>query len=287
MNFGMFLAVGKPGKKPAFPSRELMANERGRDNQFAALIWSDDARGSLLDPTALGLSRIVDFYCLFDVGCVSGCTLFLRQLHFTVLFAGDFWRVAAQLVWYQAIMVAELASIFTSVVGALGPRRLSAHLLLLSRCLLQVVLGRSAGMHRGGTSKDLSGRTFLPPDYAKRTPLFSLSRVHLSRHPHDRCLEGTLVCRCYQREKFIWYRHRYDCARHQCCPARWLYLWLSFPAAFGRGISRSVFKITKLLPRLRMRELFQSPSHALGMAQFVLGRLRGSLRPILLDGCLA
>jgi len=173
------------------------------------------------------------------------------------------------------------------VVGALGPRRLSAHLLLLSRCLLQVVLGRSAGMHRGGTSKDLSGRTFLPPDYAKRTPLFSLSRVHLSRHPHDRCLEGTLVCRCYQREKFIWYRHRNDCARHQCCSARWLYLWLSFSAAFGRGISRSVFKITKLLPRLRMRELFQSPPHALGMAQFVLGRLRGSLRPILLDGCLA
>src|SRR5437870_13721508 len=84
MNFGMFLAVGKPGKKPAFPSRELMANERGRDNHFAALIWSDDARGSLVDPTALGLSRIVDFYCLFDVGCVSGCTLFLRQLHFTV-----------------------------------------------------------------------------------------------------------------------------------------------------------------------------------------------------------
>src|SRR5437773_2512488 len=39
MNFGMFLAVGKPGKKPAFPSRELMANERGRDNHSAALTW--------------------------------------------------------------------------------------------------------------------------------------------------------------------------------------------------------------------------------------------------------
>src|SRR5205814_1417790 len=168
MNFGMSLAVGKPGKKPAFPSRELMANERGRDNHFAALIWSDDAGGSF-------------------------------------------------------------------------------------------------SMHRGLTPKDISRRAFVSSHHAKCTPLFSLSRVHLSRHPHNRCLEGALVCRCDQRGKFIWYRHRYDCARHQCCPARWLYLWLSFPAAFGRGISRSVFKITKLLPRLRMRELFQSPSHALGM----------------------
>ena len=264
-----------------------MANERGRDNHFAALIWSDDARGSLVDPTALGLSRIVDFYCLFDVGCVSRCALFCRQLHFAVLFAGDFWRFTAQLVWCQAGMVAELAYVFASVVGALGARRLSAHLLLLSRRLLQSVLGRSASMHRGRTPKDISRRAFVSSHHAKRTPLFSLSRVHLSRHPHNRCLEGALVCRCDQREKFIWYRHRYDCARHQCCPARWLYLWLSFPAAFGRGISRSVFKITKLLPRLRMRELFQSPSHALGMAQFVLGRLRGSLRAILLDGRLA
>src|SRR5437762_12539869 len=186
MNFGMFLAVGKPGKKPAFPSRELMANERGRDNQFAALIWSDDARGSLLDPTALGLSRIVDFYCLFDVGCVSGCTLFLRQLHFTVLFAGDFWRVAAQLVWYQAIMVAELASIFTSVVGALGPRRLSAHLLLLSRRLLQSVLGRSASMHRGRTPEGISRRGCGPCHHANCTRLFCLSGGQLSRPPHTR-----------------------------------------------------------------------------------------------------
>src|SRR5207247_9469426 len=103
ITFGMFLSVGKHGKKPAFPSRELTDNECGRDHDSAALIWSDDARRCLVDPTVLGLPRIVGLCCLFDVGCVSGCTLFLRQLHFTVLFAGDFWRVAAQLVWYQAI----------------------------------------------------------------------------------------------------------------------------------------------------------------------------------------
>src|SRR6059058_6512251 len=105
-------------------------------------------------------------------------------------------------------MVAELACVFTSAIGALGPRRLSAHLLLLSRCLLQVVLGRSASMHRGGTPKDISRRAFVSSHHAKRTPLFSLSRVHLSRHPHDRCLEGTLVCRCDQREKFSRWSHR-------------------------------------------------------------------------------
>src|SRR6266480_5037050 len=114
-------------------------------------------------------------------------------------------------------MVAELAYIFTSVVGALGARRLSAHLLLLSRRLLQVVLGRSASMHRGRTPKDISRRAFVSPHHAKRTPVFSLSRISFPDHSNDRCLEGALVCRCDQREKFIWYRHWNDCARHQCC----------------------------------------------------------------------
>jgi len=42
-----------------------------------------------------------------------------------------------------------------------------------------------------------------------------------------------------------------------------------------------------LLSRLRMRELLQSPAHALGVAQLVLGRLRRSLCAALLDGHLA
>src|SRR6266699_6158205 len=142
-------------------------------------------------------------------------------------------------------------------------------------------------MHRRGTSKDLSGRTFLPAGYAKRSPLFSLSRVSLPDHPHDRCLEGALVCRSTERRKFVRDRRWYDRSGNQCRPAGRLYFWLPLIATFGWRLSRSIFQIARLLSRLRMRELLQSPAHALGLAQLVLGRLRRSLCTALLDGHLA
>jgi hypothetical protein len=96
-----------------------------------------------------------------------------------------------------------------------------------------------------------------------------------------------LVCQSGKRHEFNWDRRWYNCSRNQCYSAERLYVWLSFTATFGGRLSRSIFKIAKLLPRLRVCELLQSPSHALGMAQFVLGRLFRSVRSPLLDGCVA
>src|SRR6266496_1179987 len=142
-------------------------------------------------------------------------------------------------------------------------------------------------MHRGRTPKNVSGREFVSPHHAKRSPLFSLSRVTLPDYPHDRRLESALVCRSTKRTKFVWDRSWYDRSGNQCRPAGRLYFWLPLIATFGWRLSRSIFQIARLLSRLRMRELLQSPAHALGLAQLVLGRLRRSLCTALLDGHLA
>ena len=76
-------------------------------------------------------------------------------------------------------------------------------------------------------------------------------------------------------------------ARDQRCSARRLYFWLSFAAASGWRIFRSIFESACVLSRLHMRGLFESPSHALGVAQSVLGGLCRSLRAPVCDGCLA
>src|SRR4029450_10039636 len=99
MSFGMFLVVGKRGKKRASLLKEGTDNECGRGHNSAALIWSNNARRCLVDPTVLGLPRIVGLCCLFDVGCVSGWALFFRQLHLAILLARAFRRLAPQLVW--------------------------------------------------------------------------------------------------------------------------------------------------------------------------------------------
>ncbi len=50
-------------------------------------------------------------------------------------------------------------------------------------------------------------------------------------------------------------------------------IWMPFVAASDRRISRSNCKVASLLSRLRLCELSESPAHALGVAESVLGRL--------------
>src|SRR5437667_2258742 len=132
MNSGTFRAVGKRGRKQSFPLQEPTANERVNHRGIAtALLRRNDARRSLVDATAAGLSRIVELHRLFDLGRISGNTLLFRQLHLAVLFPGNFWRFATQLVWAETELVAELASVFAGAANSLGAGRISAHLLLL------------------------------------------------------------------------------------------------------------------------------------------------------------
>src|SRR5258707_3496483 len=128
------MSILPPKRKPF-----LYAKRRNCNDQ--AGIWPNHARRRLVDPPAARFCRTVDFHRLLHVGGVSGERLFLRQLHLAVLFAGTVWQFAAQLVWAKTGLVAAVASIFAGAFYSLGTGWLPAHLLLLSRCLLQGGLG--------------------------------------------------------------------------------------------------------------------------------------------------
>ena len=87
--------------------------------------------------------------------------------------------------------------------------------------------------------------------------------------------------------EWIWNWRWNNRSRNQRLFARWLHIWLSLPAPSDRRFSRSSGRIAAGFPRLRLRHLFESPPHALGVDEFVLGRIYRSLRAALLDGHLA
>src|SRR6266496_631894 len=131
MSFGMFRGVGKRGKRRGSRWKGSTVNERSRGNPPAAFVWTNDASGRLVDAAASRLSRIVDLHRVFNLGGIPREPLFFWQLHLAVLFTGNFWRLAAQLVWTQTCLVAGVAHFFASVIDSLGARRISYHLLLL------------------------------------------------------------------------------------------------------------------------------------------------------------
>ncbi len=174
-----------------------------------------------------------------------------------------------------------MAPFLSCAVSSLGARRISRDVLLLSRRLLQSVLGRSASVHCGRATQKLLGREVIPAHHAKCASILSLSGAFFSNRAFQRRLESAVVPRR------IWNWRWHDCARNQRCFARRLYIWLSLATASGRWISRPIFAVADMLSRIRVRELFQSPPHALGLAEFVLGRFRRSLRPPVRNGNLA
>src|SRR5207244_3700789 len=112
------------------------------DGITTPLIRRDNARRRLVVSTAARLSRLIDIHRLFHVGGLSGGELFRWRLHLAILFAGNFRRFAAQLVWAEAGVVAELAPFLACAAGSLGAGWISAVLLLLPLCILQRVLVR-------------------------------------------------------------------------------------------------------------------------------------------------
>ena len=174
-----------------------------------------------------------------------------------------------------------MATFLSCAVSSLGASWLSSHLLLLSRRILQSVLGRPAGLHSGRTAQELLGRAVVPAHYAECASIFSLFGTFLSDRARDRCLESGLV------SKWIWNWRWHNRAGNQCCFARGLHVWLSLVAAFGWRIFRSIFQVANMLPCVRLRDLFQSSPHAVGVVESVLGPFFGSLRAPVRNGNLA
>ena len=77
----------------------------------------------------------------------------------------------------HAGVVAGLHSVFAGVFDFVGAGRISFHLLLLSRRVLQGVLGRPDQLRRRRAAQNISRRTIFSAHHPKRSPLFSLPRA--------------------------------------------------------------------------------------------------------------
>src|SRR6185437_3300173 len=86
---------------------------------------------------------------LRDLGGIPERSLHLRAVPLALLFAGAVGRSADGVVRRQAGMVARAAALFTGPDHPALSRPVPRHLLLLSRRLLQGILGRSAELRRG------------------------------------------------------------------------------------------------------------------------------------------
>src|SRR5687767_9435109 len=94
-----------------------------------------------------GGARTFNIRRLLHLGGFPRAALPLWAVSLAFLFSGTFWIVAAQLVRWQTRLVAWLVDLFSGFVDSLGAGRISPHLLLLPRRVLQSVLGRSALLH--------------------------------------------------------------------------------------------------------------------------------------------
>src|SRR5574338_547699 len=95
----------------------------------------------------------------------------------------------------QAVVVPRLAPLFCRDPDPVGARRISCHLLLLPRSLLQGLLGGPALMRGGGAAQVLSWRAIVALNPAELSSLLSLPRVAVPRAARNRRLAGLLVQR--------------------------------------------------------------------------------------------
>src|SRR5262249_1138629 len=143
--------------------------------------------------TGRRVSRAVHLSCLRDVGGIPERPLQLRTVSLTVLLSRDFRRIAAQLVWSKASGIAGMASFFPPLPHSSPSRLLSPDLLLLPRCLLQGLLGRSSVVHGRGAALAICGRALVSAHPAEFP---SLHAVHLGgrvNHPLHGRLGRVLV----------------------------------------------------------------------------------------------
>src|SRR3954469_3415781 len=80
---------------------------------------------------------------LRDVGGIPECALHVRSLPVAVLFAGDFRRSKDGVVWREARVVAGASAVLAGVDHSAVSGTVPLHVLLLSRRVLQGILGRS------------------------------------------------------------------------------------------------------------------------------------------------
>src|SRR6476646_1125966 len=101
---------------------------------------------------------------LCDVGRIPKRALHVRPVSVAVLFAGDFWRSEDGVVRGEAWMVAGAAAVFTGADHSAVSGTVPVHVLLLSRRVLQGVLGGSDELRGRRAAEELSRREDVSAD---------------------------------------------------------------------------------------------------------------------------
>ena len=116
-----------------------------RKSSYKTLVRRNDAARRVVAVVRADFFGIVRVCPLFDLGGVSGRALFLRRrwsaLSVAVLFAGNFRCFPICDVRHKTRVDSRLAAVVARAFDSLCTRRFSFHLLLLSRRVLQGVLG--------------------------------------------------------------------------------------------------------------------------------------------------
>jgi hypothetical protein len=114
--------------------------------------------------------------------------------------------------------VAGLDPVVGGLLHPLGAGRVSPHLLLLPRRVLQGVLGRPAELLGGGATEEVPRRALVPAHPAERPSLLPLPRARVPRLPRARRLGGDVVHRCRDGRQDLRHRSRHPGARGQHGP---------------------------------------------------------------------
>ena len=179
----------------------------------------------------------------------------------------------------RARMVAVLRAVLRNDADSVGAVGIPLHLLLLSRRVLQRLVGRSAVVRCGRASQDLLGRAQVAAADPERPSLFPVLRDPLHLHPGLRRLEGTVVRRPQRSRHAVRHRTRIAGPDPESDSAGTVHVRVPFPSApdrrtQGRAVGQPDAEIVL---RLRLRP--QSKPHAVGLDQHVLRGLCGSVHP--------
>ena len=128
-------------------------------------------------PAGFDVPRLRRFYSLFDLGRVSGRTLYIRAVPVADVFASDMGSRGSATIGTRVVGWVARLDAFVDMVSAdhtrgfdpMGAGWISFHLLLLSRSILQSVLGGPDLMRRRRAATQLPRRKLVPVDPAKHS----------------------------------------------------------------------------------------------------------------------